>query len=245
MLRNIKLIIEYDGLAFSGWQSQPHRRTIQQAIEEVLHRITREKINLIGASRTDAGVHALGQVANFKIRHPISCHQLILALNGLLSSAVSIRKVEEVSPRFHSTKDAKQKIYHYRIWNSPHRSALSRDRAWHVYDPLNVGAMRRATQSLTGRHDFAAFRGSRSDTKTSVRTIRSICFSDQGKLLTIEFKGDGFLKYMVRNIVGTLVEVGRGRLKSADVGNVLRSKDRKKAGRTAPAYGLYLVSVRY
>ncbi len=267
MLRNIRLLIEYDGTHFSGWQTQPHKRTIQETIEKVLHRVTQEKIHLAGASRTDAGVHALGQVANFHTRSKISCSKLLVALNGLLPSDMAIRQADDVgvgtarSFLFHANKNAKRKTYQYLIWNSPARNALLKDRAWHVWIPLRVGAIQKGARYLLGRHDFSAFRGTRSDTRTSLRTIYSIRLKAQSsklaymatsagiepraRLLQMEITGTGFLKYMVRNIVGTLVEVGKGRLKPEAVKEILRSKDRKKAGVAAPACGLYLIRVFY
>ena len=245
-MRNIRLVIEYDGTGFAGWQTQPHKRTVQETIEQILCRITQEKIHLIGASRTDAGVHALGQAANFQTRSRVTCDKLLIALNGLLPPDIAVREVRNVS-RFHANKDARRKTYRYLVWNGPVRNALMRDRAWHVWTPLNLTAMRKGAGHLLGRHDFSAFRGTRSDTKTSVRRIYQINIGRGARTapLQITVTGNGFLKYMVRNIVGTLVEVGKGRLQPEDIRRILRSKDRKKAGMTAPAFGLYLLKVRY
>lgn len=241
--RTLKLTIQYDGTHYAGWQIQPHKKTIQGLIQDVLRRVTQEKVDVIGASRTDAGVHALGQVAHFKTRSKISCDKFLIALNGLLPEDISVTDVREVRPSFHAQKGAKKKTYRYLIWNRCYRSALLKDRAWHVWAPLDLKAMRRAARLLIGRHDFAAFRGRLSDTKTSVRTVYEIRI--EGSPLQITVTGNGFLKYMVRNIVGTLVEVGKGRFRPQDVRTILRSKDRKKAGATAPACGLYLVSIEY
>lgn len=241
-MRNIRLVIEYDGTGFAGWQTQPHKRTVQETIEQILRRITQEKIHLIDASRTDAGVHALGQAANFRTRSRITCDKFLVALNGLLPSDISVIRVAEIE----TGSKPKKKIYRYLIWNSPVRSALMGTRAWHVWTPLNVTAMRKGARHLLGRHDFSAFRATRSDTKTSVRTIYEIKIGrSKGSPLQITVTGNGFLKYMVRNIVGTLVEAGKGRLQPEDIRRILRSRDRKKAGATAPAFGLYLVKVRY
>jgi tRNA pseudouridine38-40 synthase len=244
-MRNIKLVIEYGGTPFAGWQIQPGKRTVQGTIQEILRRITQEKIHLIGASRTDAGVHALAQAANFRTKGRISCERLLVALNGLLPREIAVKEVREVPPSFHATRSAIRKTYAYLILNAPVRSALLKDRAWHVWTSLNLKAMRRAARPLLGRHDFSAFRGTRSATKTSVRTIYDIRITKKDSILRIEITANGFLKYMVRNIVGTLVEVGKGGLQAGDMGKILRSKDRKKAGVAAPASGLYLVKVDY
>jgi tRNA pseudouridine38-40 synthase len=272
-MRNIKLLIEYDGTNFAGWQRQPDKRTVQETIEKVLQKITQEKIHLIGASRTDAGVHALGQVANFHTKSEIPCRKFLTALNGLLPADVSVKKVEDVgaglkpapTSTFHANKDAKKKTYRYLIWNAKARSALLKNRAWHVWNPLNLKAIQKGVNCLVGRHDFSSFRGARSDTKTSVRTIYEIKVGRgnppwlpvvgagfpsalggrKPAPLQIKITGNGFLKYMVRNIVGTLVEVGKGRLQPHDVGRILESKDRKKAAMTAPASGLYLEKISY
>lgn len=243
--RNIKLTLEYDGTAFAGWQIQPQKTTVQQVVQDTLRQITQEEIKLIGASRTDAGVHALGQVANFRTKSSIRLDKVRIALNGLLPPAVSIQKVEEVSLDFHAIRSAVSKSYRYVIHNSPFRPALTRERAWHIWDRLNLGAMRKAASCLVGRHDFSAFRGAQSDTKTSVRRIDAVSIRKKGKEVHVDLKGNGFLKYMVRNIIGSLVDVGKGKLSSEEFEGVLKSRDRKKAGVTAPAFGLYLVSVAY
>lgn len=243
----LRLLIEYDGTHFAGWQTQPGKRTVQETIEKVLSRITQEKIHLAGASRTDAGVHALGQVAHFKTSSPLSRSRVLAALSGLLPNDIAVKSVQEVPFSFHAQKDAVRKTYRYLVWNARIRSALLHRRVWHVWAPLNVAAMRRAARYLAGRHDFSAFRGAKSDTKTSVRRIYKLAISRQrsANLIKIEITGNGFLKYMVRNIVGTLVEVGRGRLAPGDLAGILKSGDRRKAGMTAPACGLYLVRVVY
>jgi tRNA pseudouridine38-40 synthase len=244
-VRTLKLTLEYDGSAFAGWQIQPGKRTVQGTVQETLRKITQEPIKLVGASRTDAGVHAAGQVAHFHTRSTIRPDKFLIALNGLLPPEVSVRSVEEVRPGFHAIRKARSKVYRYVIRNVRVRSALRRDRAWHIWDPLNVASMRAAARWLVGRHDFSAFRGSQSDTKTSVRRIRKVAFKKLGDEIIIEITGDGFLKYMVRNIVGTLVEVGKGRIGPAEFRKILKSRDRKKAGATAPAFGLYLLKVNY
>jgi tRNA pseudouridine38-40 synthase len=245
------LILEYDGTAFAGWQIQPGKRTVQGTVQDVLRKITRENVKLVGASRTDAGVHALGQVAHFRTRSRIRPDKFLTALNGLLPPEVAVISAEEAGEGFHAIRSAKSKVYRYAIRNAKTRSALERHRAWHVWEPLDVGAMRRAARSLVGRHDFSAFRGAQSDTKTSVRRVERVTVHRgeprvrPSPEVVIEIQGDGFLKYMVRNIVGTLVNVGRGKLTPKEFREILRSRDRKKAGATAPAFGLTLVSIRY
>ena len=255
-MRTIKLTIEYDGTRNAGWQIEPHRLTVQGTIQEVLRRITGEEVDLIGASRTDAGVHARGQVAHFRTRSRMPIARMETSLNGLLPRDISIRKVTEAADGFHAQRGAKKKTYRYLIWNHRTRSALFKDRVWHIWTPLNLAAMRKGARFLVGRHDFSSFRASRSDTKTSVREIYSLeikkippgpPFSKGGggDFVQVTITANGFLKYMVRNIVGTLVEVGRARRKADDMKWILKSKDRKKAGATAPASGLYLVGVVY
>lgn len=254
--RTIKLTIEYDGTRYAGWQIQPHRTTVQGTIQDALRRITQEKVDLIGASRTDAGVHAMAQAAHFRTKSRMPIARMETSLNGLLPGDISINKVTQVASGFHAQNDAKKKEYRYLIWNHRARSALLKDRVWHIWTPLNLAAMRKAARLLVGRHDFSAFRASRSDTRTSVRTIyeikickgapwRAPIWAQQAAPLQIAVTGNGFLKYMVRNIVGTLADVGRGRIGPDKVREILRSKDRKKAGATAPASGLYLVRVEY
>ncbi|HSA58237.1 MAG TPA: tRNA pseudouridine(38-40) synthase TruA [bacterium] len=244
-MRTLKLTLEYDGSAFSGWQIQPHKRTVQGTIQDVLRKITQEDIKLVGASRTDAGVHALGQVAHFRTKSRIRPEKFLIALNGLLPPEVAVKSVEESDGGFHAIRSAQSKTYRYVIWNEGSRSALERLRAWHVWDPLNLGAMRRAAKALPGRHDFSAFRGAQSDTKTSVRRVERVTIQKKGPEVRVEITGEGFLKYMVRNIVGTLVDVGKGRVTPKEFRKILQSRDRKKAGATAPAFGLTLVSIRY
>ena len=246
-MRNLKLEIEYDGTNYAGWQVQNSRqssvvsrqlKTIQETIEKTLQKILQEKIKLIASGRTDTGVHALGQVANFKTNSAISTEKLQRALNGLLSDDISITKIEEAALNFHSRFSAKSKIYRYIILNQKARSALLRDRVYFYPFPLDIKLMRKTARSLTGRHDFKAFCSSHSSAKNTVRTIKSIvikksCYglwaTDYG-LITIDIQADGFLYNMVRRIVGRLIEVGRGKFSSHSCP-------------TAPSSGLYLLKV--
>jgi len=245
-MRNIKLIIEYDGTNYQGWQVQPGDPTVQGTLEEKLSRLTGERIHLFGSGRTDSGVHALGQVAHFKTQSQMDTHTIQRALNSLLPSDIMIQKVEEVGEGFHARKHSKSKVYEYRILNRKLRSVFHRGYIWHVPQKLNLAEMKKATQSLIGEHDFSAFRTVGSPTRTAVRrVIRAEWKKGRGGLIRFEIEANGFLKQMVRSIVGTLVEIGKGKKKASDLRKVLNSKDRKEAGPTAPYQGLFLKEVKY
>ena len=244
-MKNIKLLIEYNGTRYHGWQSQINAIAIQDVITEAIRKLTGEEINLIGSSRTDVGVHAFGQVANFHTESTIPSKKFSYALNSLLPSDIVIKSSEEVSEDFHSRFCAKGKSYNYQIYNSPFPPALLKNRAWHVILPLNLGLMQKAAGSLIGEHDFSAFRASGSSVKSSVRTIISVNISSIEELITIRVEGNGFLYNMVRIIAGTLVAVGSGKIETSDMEVILCNKDRKKAGATAPPHGLYLVHINY
>ena len=245
-MRNIKLIIEYDGTNYQGWQVQPGDPTVQGTLEEKLSRLTGERIHLFGSGRTDSGVHALGQVAHFKTQSQMDTHTIQRALNSLLPSDIMIQKVEEVGEGFHARKHSKSKVYEYRILNRKLRSVFHQGYIWHVPQKLNLAEMKKATQSLIGEHDFSAFRTVGSPTRTAVRrVIRAEWKKGRGGLIRFEIEANGFLKQMVRSIVGTLVEIGKGKKKASDLRKVLNSKDRKEAGPTAPAQGLFLKEVKY
>lgn len=255
-MRNIKLTIEYDGTNYHGWQSQDNALTIQDVVKKAIHTLTGEECVLTGASRTDGGVHALGQVANFLTNSKIPADKFSFALNTLLPDDIVIKKSEEVDMDFHSRFSSRGKKYKYLIYNSRKPSALLRNRAALVHLPLDVEAMKKSLTYFLGTHDFSAFRASGSDIKTSVRTITGISLNEissmiagdgenGSKLLELEISGDGFLYNMVRIIAGTLIYVGSGKLKSDDIPSIIESRDRSRAGKTAPAHGLYLVEVYY
>ena len=245
-MRTIRLTVEYDGTHYLGWQVQPKGPTIQGMIEEKLALLTGESTHLVGSGRTDAGVHALGQVAHFKTKSQMDVHTIQRALNALLPSDIVIQKAEEVGEDFHARNQAKSKVYEYRILNRNVRSALHREYAWHIPQKLDFEALQRATQSLIGEHDFSSFRSVGTPTRTAVRkVIRAEWKMGQDGLIHFEIEANGFLKQMVRAIVGTLVEVGKGKITSEEFLKVLLAKDRKKAGPTAPAHGLFLKEVRY
>jgi tRNA pseudouridine38-40 synthase len=252
-MRHVKLILEYDGTAYSGWQRQRRTITIQQVLEERLEVLLRHPAGAAAAGRTDAGVHALGQVVCFKTDTALPLERIRKGLNALLPPDISVVQAFEVPPGFDARGDACGKLYRYLLWNRPSRPALLRHRAWHVREPLDVEAMRGAAKQLLGEHDFSAFRGAGCEARTTVRRLRRLdvgpgSTAETGMLpglLAVEAEATAFLRFMVRNIVGTLVEVGRGRLGAADIGRILESKDRRKAGQTAPAHGLTLVRVDF
>jgi tRNA pseudouridine38-40 synthase len=245
-MRTIKLTIEYDGTHYLGWQVQPKGATIQGLIEEKLTLLTGEPIHLIGSGRTDAGVHALGQVAHFKTNSQMDTRSIQRALNSLLPPDIVVQKVEEGEGSFHARKLSKSKVYEYRILNRDIRSAFHCGYAWHIPLKLDLQEMKKATQRLVGEKDFSSFRSVGSPTRTAVRkVIRAEWKRSQDGLLRFEIEANGFLKQMVRAIVGTLVEVGKGKISSEEFRKILESKDRKMAGPTAPARGLFLKEVKY
>jgi tRNA pseudouridine38-40 synthase len=244
-MRNIKLSIEYDGTGYHGWQSQVNATAVQDVICSAIRGLTGETINLTGSSRTDTGVHAYGQVANFLTASEIPADRFSYALNGALPYDIVIKRSEEVDMDFHSRFSAKGKKYRYLIYNSAFPSALMRNRAYHVLYKLEVEAIEQAAQAFLGTHDFSAFRATGSSVKTAERTITGVSVNKVNEVIEFEIEGDGFLYNMVRIIVGTLVDVGRGKIKPGDIPVIIESKDRKRAGKTAPPYGLYLVEVKY
>ncbi|MEK6567260.1 MAG: tRNA pseudouridine(38-40) synthase TruA [Candidatus Omnitrophota bacterium] len=261
-MRNIKLIIEYDGTNYAGWQIQnssqfaahsSQKKSIQETIEETLRKILQEKVKVIGSGRTDSGVHALAQTANFKTNSSLALKKIQKALNSLLPADISIKEVWEADKDFHSRYRAKSKIYRYFILNSEIRSAFLHKHAWYIPYQLDVRLMRKESKALVGRHNFNSFCASASGAKTRVRTIKNISittiryplYAIRYTLIAINIEADGFLYNMVRNIVGTLVEIGRGRFLAASMKKILQAQDRKKAGPTAPAQGLFLAEVKY
>jgi tRNA pseudouridine38-40 synthase len=245
-MRNIKLLIEYDGTNYRGWQVQPKGLTVQGMIEEKLALITGETIHLIGSGRTDSGVHALGQVASFRTKSQLDVHSIQRALNSLLPPDIVIQRAEEVEEGFHARKQSKSKVYEYRILNRNLRSAFHHEYSWHIPQTLDLGEMRKATRMLIGEHDFSSFRSVGSPTRTAVRrVIRAEWKKGRDGFIRFEVEANGFLKQMVRALVGTLVEVGKGKIDSEEFRKILDSRDRKKAGATAPAHGLFLKEVKY
>jgi tRNA pseudouridine38-40 synthase len=270
MTRTLKLTLEYDGTAYVGWQRQPEGVSIQGLLEDALAAFEGGPVTVHGAGRTDAGVHALGQVASVRTRASHDVATLQRALNAVLPLDVRVIAVEDAAPDFHARYDAISKTYEYRIVNAPYASAFEHRFVWHVRGALDVAAMRAGAAALVGRHDFAAFRALGGDAATTDRTIFSLdlelgsdpnpgagvplgqenrASSDRGLtpagVLTMRIIGDGFLRHMVRTIAGTLVDVGLGRWPADHVARILAGRDRAAAGRAAPASGLFLMAVGY
>jgi len=244
-MRNIKLTIEYDGTNYCGWQKQINGPSIQEATEKTLKKITGQKVTLIGAGRTDSGVHALAQVANFKAKSRLTTEQLLFALNTNLPKDIAINEVEEVSPGFNARFRAKSRLYRYSIINSPVRSPLEARHSYLFRIPLDIRLMRKEAKTLLGRHNFSSFQAKGGSKSTPVTTVKRISVTAKGKHVYIDIEAKGFLYNMVRNIVGTLIEIGRGKLKAGDTGKILKAKNRAVAGPTAPARGLCLMKVNY
>ena len=246
MIRNFKLTIEYDGTNYHGWQRQKWQISIQQTIEQALEKITQSKINLTGAGRTDARVHALAQVANFSCNTKISARAFQKGLNSLLPPDIVILECVPVNEAFHARYDVKSKIYHYRILNQELASAINRKYVWHISKKLDINSMHNALPHIIGNHDFKAFQGAGSPRPSTIRHIMSAAFvQESSNQLVFKIQGNGFLRFMVRNIVSTLVCVGLGKLKPDDLLKIRESRDRANAGPTAPPHGLFLVKVLY
>src|SRR4051812_38912807 len=244
-MRNIKLLLSYDGTEFSGWQRQPDRRTVQQVLEQAIGRLTGVEAPTNASGRTDAGVHALGQVVHFYTasRHPAEV--FVKALNAMLPPDVRVRGAREVPQAFHATLDAEAKLYRYVVDNGRVADPFQARYSTHVYQPLDVAAMHRAAQALRGRHDFHSFETHWPNRTSSVRTIAHVAVNRMGDFVWIDVEADGFLYNMVRSISGTLTLVGTGRWPESRLAEALAAEDRAQAGPTAPPQGLFLVRVRY
>ena len=244
--RRIKLLIAYDGTRYHGWQLQPRAVTVQGTLEACLSRLTNGPVRLHAAGRTDAGVHALGQVAHFDTASGIAVSSLVRGLNSLLPEDIVVRRAVEARGGFHARYDAMRKTYVYQLHNHTVPSLFGARYAWHVPQRLDVPAMQAAAQSLVGRHDFSAFRGAlRGDARAPVRCLHRLSLRHQAPRLVFVLSADGFLYRMARSIVGTLVAVGRGAIAAEAVGDMLRARQRRLAGPTAPAHGLFLAHVSY
>lgn len=244
-MRRMLLIVQYDGTGYHGFQRQAGQMTVQERLEQTLERVLGEPVKITAAGRTDAGVHALGQAVSFTTRNPIPLPNLVRALNDALPVDVAIAGAQVVAERFHPRRDAVSKLYSYRILNRELPSPFICRYAWHVPEPLDLELMQAAAEKLLGEHDFAAFCASGSSVKSTVRRLSRLDLTREGDLIEIRAQADGFLYMMVRIIVGTLVEVGRGRLSVEEVGRILAARDRSRAGPTAPPQGLCLVAVSY
>ncbi len=228
-----------------GWQKQPSKLNIQGEIERAIEIITGEQVDLTASGRTDAGVHAIAQVANFKTNSTLPIEKFAIAINSKLKKSIIIQKAEEVEERFHSRYNCKQKTYRYIINNTEQGSAIYRNLEYYVPVKLNVGEMKKAIRYFEGEHDFKGFKASGTSNKSSVRTIYKTDIIEDGERIKIELTGNGFLYNMVRIISGTLVDVGLGKIKPEEISKIIESKDRTKAGKTLPPYALYLVEVQY
>ena len=244
-MRNIKLIIEYDGTGYLGWQKQRQGPTVQEVLENTLEKITEEKTKVIGSGRTDSGVHALAQVANFKTTGGMTTGEFQRALNSILPKDIVIKGVAEADLSFHSQFDARSKVYIYRILNRSYPSALERLRAWFITHPLNTYLMQQAGETLIGEHDFRAFALS-GRTKTTVRTVLHVnLMKKSDNRIEFEIEATGFLRGMARLIVGTLVQIGREKIRPEDFREILESGQRTKFVHSAPPWGLFLKEVKY
>jgi tRNA pseudouridine38-40 synthase len=242
---NIKVVLEYDGTGFAGWQQQARGRTVEAELKRALHAITGKDHVVYAAGRTDAGAHAEGQVANFRTDGRISPHRLMAALNARLPEDVAVLSAEEVDDDFHARYAARWRRYRYRYLDRAARPALQRGRCWHVRGPLDAEAMSRAAKALVGRHDWTSFCSAAEPERDRVRTMRSATVARRGEFVELELVAEGFLRGLARGIAGALAEVGHGRRPPEWVGQALRARDRRQAPRTAPAGGLTLMEVVY
>lgn len=244
-MRNIKLTIEYDGTNYRGWQRQRTGTTIQEMIENSVEKITGVKTTIYGSGRTDTGVHAYGQIANFKTESAHDPEIFLKGLNSILPGDIAIIDAEEASQDFHSQLSAKSKTYIYKILNRPHPSALLRQRAWFIPFTLNINSMSEAARLLIGEHDFKAFAQIGKQEKFTIRTVLSAAIETHDDITEFKIEATGFLKRMVRLIVGTLVNVGKGKLSPEQFRHILESGEKSKFVHAAPPWGLYLKEVRY
>lgn len=245
-MRNFKIVLQYDGTRYQGWQRQISTdNTIQGKIEALLSKMCDTPVEIQGAGRTDAGVHAYGQVANFHIETEKTAEEVMVYMNTYLPDDISVISCEEKPERFHSRLNAKGKVYQYRIWNSDRKPVFVRKYVHQVPGELDVQAMRQAATLLIGTHDYQSFTSTKRGKKSAVRTVTSIDIEREGEELVFTFKGDGFLYHMVRIMMGTLIETGLGLRKAEEIPQILEAKDRSKAGHLIPANGLTLLEVVY
>jgi tRNA pseudouridine38-40 synthase len=250
-MRNLKLILSYDGTDYSGWQAQPDATTIQGTLASAIGRVTGENVLTQGSGRTDAGVHALAQVATFATESPIPAENFLKALNDVLPASIRILDACEVPADFHARKSATAKTYRYRIYRAPICPPFLARYVWHFPYPLDEGAMSEAAKFVVGEHDFTSFaavdpeRGRETGESSNVRTVFHASFQREGEELVFSIRGKGFLHHMVRNLMGTFILVGKGTLQPSDVSRIRDARDRSAAGATAPASGLFLVNVEY
>ena len=245
VLTKYRFVVQYRSDGYSGWQVQKNRPTIGGTIEAALARITGESVSVVGAGRTDAGVHALGQVAHFRLRRQRPPDRLLKSLNGVLPSRIRVLRLSVASDAFHAQKDAKRKRYIYRLYNGPVLSPFLEGRVLQVYRPLSLEAMQQASELIVGTRDFTGFTASASQVKNRVRTVFVSRWRRKGRHFSYRIEGDGFLHHMVRNLAGTMIQIGHGQRPATDMTAILESRDRRLAGPTAPAHGLFLARVWY
>lgn len=244
-MRNVQLLIEYDGTHYAGWQWQKNEKTIQETLTGAIEQAIQEQIKLYGASRTDAGVHAFGQVANFKTISDIPPERLLLAINFYLPCDITVKKVTDVPESFHAQYGAKSKIYQYTLFNDWIRTSLNRYFCYLYGFHMDMNKIVTAARHLIGTHDFTSFTTKARYEKDRIRTIKSLDVKKEGKYIYFTIEADGFLYNMVRTIVGTLIEIGRGKIMVENIKDILDAKNRKVAGPTVPAKGLCLMEVKY
>lgn len=241
----VKLIVEYDGSRYAGWQRQPDQPTIQEAFETAIQQLTQRTVSVIAAGRTDSGVHALGQVVSFRIDREWTPYEWTKGFNARLPQDIAVRSAVIMPDDFHARYSASGKLYEYRILNRPERPAVERAYLWHVHKPLDQEAMQQAAALLVGSHDFTSFEGTLTDNEDPICHLQQLSLTRQGDHILIHAYADRFLKHMVRAMVGTLVEVGHAKRTPQSLTDILAAKDRRVGGRTAPPQGLFLVRVDY
>ena len=243
--RNIRLLLAYDGSPYLGWQVQPQGPTVQGVLQEALRRVTGQETTVKGSGRTDAGVHALGQVANFHTSSLMSPESFGHALNSVLPRTIAVLEAREVGADFDAQFSAVEKTYRYRVFNSRVRSPFELGRSWNINTHIDLELISYISSIILGKHDFSSFRASACVARSPIRNLKGCTVAREGDIITFELTADGFLRHMVRNIVGTLVDAGRGRFTAEDVAGILAARDRTRAGIAAPPYGLYLLRVSY
>ena len=245
-MRNLRFTVEYDGTAYQGWQRQPSGPSIQGTLEKAIGKMTGEFVTVIGAGRTDSGVHALNQVANFRTDSTIPAANFQKGLNSLLPRDIAVKSLSDVDPSFHSRFDARGKVYLYRIVTGPVRPVLLRHFAWHVRQPLDLDRMGEGASYFIGTLDFTSFCATHCDTRGRIRTVSRALLTprEEGEIL-FAIEADGFLRHMVRNIVGLLVDIGKGKITPEETLEILAARDRRRAAMTAPPQGLFLKEVFY
>jgi tRNA pseudouridine38-40 synthase len=244
-MRNLKLTLAYDGTEFHGWQIQPHLRTIQGELQQVLEKLFNHEVNVTGSGRTDAGVHAHGQVANVETIRTMDTDAVLRGLNALLPGEIRVMLVEEVRPEFHARRSARSKTYEYHVWRNPIVSPFHARYVYAFRYPLDEDAMDRGTKYFLGTHDFTSFCASATEIEDRTRTIFEACWDRSDATWVFRIRGSGFLQYMVRTIAGTLIKIGQGRLRPEQLVEIFEARDRRLAGPSLPAQGLHLVQVEY